>query len=322
LITAVDVANGHVRWQVDHTDPGFGPLYLGLPSLVNGEIWTPWNFARYGGIVAHDPKTGAFTMLSGNITLGHIVTHHGRFASLFGAAIPGTVLLALQYGGVHAGLIDVTSGGLASFSDPVFAGNRHVWVGYGSSVLRFDPSGDCVAAPVPISYCMPNRAAPLGGDVVGLAAGIDHTLVATTDNGVTEVLDDVTGAELWRATPGSQLATPAVSAGVIAVGGSDGQVHAYDASGCGASVCAASWSGDAGASIATAPAFGAGLVFVGTSDGHVVAFTATGCGSPTCDPTATGRVLTPSAITGGPVFGAGTIAVGTADGHLVGFRAP
>ena len=71
---------------------------------------------------------------------------------------------------------------------------------------------------------------PHAGPSEGLAPGIDHTLVATTDDGVIEVLDDVTGAELWRATPGAQLAIPAVSAGVIAVGGSDGQVHAYDAS--------------------------------------------------------------------------------------------
>ena len=221
-----------MSWRVDHVDEGFGPLGLGLPSLVRGEIWVPWYFAAcYGGVFAHDPKTGAFTMSSGGITVGHIVTHRGRTASLFGATIPGTVLLALEYGGVHAGLIDVSSGGLQPFSDPVFAGSRHVWVGYGASLLRFDPSpaGACVAPPVDIPYCMPNATVPLAGNVVGLAAGPDDTVVATTDSGVVEVHDGVTGTERWRATLGSKLAAPVVSDGVIVVAGADGLVHAYDA---------------------------------------------------------------------------------------------
>jgi hypothetical protein len=96
LVTAVGLTRGNVSWQVDHTDPTFGPLYLGLPSLVNGEIWAPWSFAQYGGIIVHDPKTGGFTMSSGPITVGHIVVHRAQSASLFGAVVPNLVLLALQ----------------------------------------------------------------------------------------------------------------------------------------------------------------------------------------------------------------------------------
>lgn len=136
LITAVGLAGGNVRWQVDHTDPQFGPLHLGEPSLVGGQILAPWSFVKYGGVMAHDPKTGEFTMSSGSIiSIGHVVTHRGHRASLFGAVATGLQLLALDDGGLP-GLIDLTSGGFASYSDPVFAGS-HVWVGYGGSLLRF-----------------------------------------------------------------------------------------------------------------------------------------------------------------------------------------
>jgi outer membrane protein assembly factor BamB len=322
VVTAVDLASGSVRWQVKHVDPTFGPLYLGDPSLVDGAIWTPWSYGRYGGVISHDPKTGAFTTSNGVITVGHVVSNGTRRAFLYVAGVPGLVLIGLEYGGPHPGLIDLNTGSLSRYTDPVFAGRRHVWVGYGSSLVRFDP-GTCVPAPNNIPYCLANATVPLAGTAVGLAAGAGNTVVATTENGVVEVHDGVTGAELWRATPGATLANPAVSGGVIAVGGSGGAVHAYDANGCGSAVCAPTWNGDAGAAIATAPAFGNGNVFVGTAAGTVVAFAAAGCGHAACAPIASGVVKAASAITGGPVFdGSGTIVVGTADGRLVAFCTP
>ena len=321
-VTAVDIAGGSVQWQVNHDDSGFGPVDLGPPSLVRGEIWTPWYFGgRYGGVYAHDPKTGTNHSTDSPLTVGHVVTHKDLTAYVWGAAIPGTILLALEYGGLKSGLIDV-SGSLQSYTDPVFATSRHVWVGYGASLMRFDPSGKCVKPPQDINFCMPNRKVPLDGSVVGIAAGPDNPVVATTASGVVEVHDGDTGAELWRATPGSQPATPTVSSDLIVVGAPDGFVHAYDANGCGAALCAPLWSGDAGAGIATSPAIGNGLVFVGTTAGTVVAFVAAGCGDVNCDPTATGVVKTQSPITGGPVFGQGSVVVGTADGHLTAFRSP
>jgi outer membrane protein assembly factor BamB len=322
FVTAVGLVAGVVRWQVNHTDAVFGPLYLGLPSLVNGEIWAPWAFAKYGGIVAHDPRTGEFSMSNTDLVFGHIVSGHGRRALLYGGVVPDLAFLALQYGGENPGLIDVSSGSLALRSDPVIVDRRHVWVGYGTSMLRFDPGvGNCAKPPVDVPFCVPNQRVPLAGNIAGIAAGVDRTVVATTDTGVVQVFDGDTGAELWRATPGGQLATPAASDEVIAVGGSDGQVHAYDANGCGAAVCDAIWSGNAGAAIENAPAI-ADLVYVGTAVGTVVGFAPAGCGAATCQPTAIGRPKKPSAVTGGPVIGGGTIVVGTADGHLVGFRAP
>ena len=320
LVTAVGLAGGNVRWQVDHTDPQFGPLYLGEPSLVGGQIWAPWSFAKYGGVMVHDPKTGEFTMSSGTtLSIGHVVTNRGRRAALFGAVIPGLALLALDDGGLP-GLIDLTSSGFASYSDPVFAGS-HVWVGYGGSLLRFDQRV-CEPPPVDIPYCMPNAHVPLADAVVGVAGASDDKVVATTVNGVVHVFNGLNGVELWRATPGGKLATPAVVGDVVAVGGSDGKVHAYDVNGCNAAVCRALWSGDAGSPIATAPAIGNGFVFVGTDTGTVVAFAVGGCASGTCAPVAIGHAKKPSVITGDPVVGGDRVVVGTADGHLVAFSMP
>ena len=322
FVTAVGVDRGKVRWQVDHTDAGFDPLFLGLPSLVNGEIWVPFSVGRFGGLAMHDPKTGSFTTSSSDIIDGHIVTYRGSTATVYGGIAPGLAFLALQYGGEQPGLIDVTSSGLNVHTDPVFASLRHVWVGYGSSLLQFDPSGVCVDPPADVPFCMPNARIPLAGNVVGIARGPNRTVVATTDNGVVQVFNGATGAELWRASPGSRLATPAVSADVVAVGGADGKVHAYNVIGCGAAECAPLWGGDAGAAIGTAPAIADGLVYVGTAVGSVSSFAVGGCAVATCPPVASGHVWKPSALTGGPVVDGGTVVVGTADGHLVGFRAP
>jgi hypothetical protein len=287
---------------------------------VGGQILAPWSYVKYGGVMTHDPKTGEFTMSSGTtLPVGHVVTHRGRRASLFGAIIPGLALLAVDDGGLP-GLIDLTSSGFGSYSDPVFAG-RNVWVGFGGRLLRFDKDV-CAPPPVDIPYCLANSYVPLADAMVGVAKVSDDRVAATTVNGVVHMINGRNGVELWRATPGGRLATPTVVGDVLAVGGSDGQVHAYDVNGCNAAVCSPLWSGDAGSPIETAAAIGNGFVFVGTATGTVVAFAVAGCATGTCAPVAIGDASHGSAITGDPVVGDNRVVVGTADGHLVGFAMP
>src|SRR5258708_2188953 len=70
-ISAVDVAEGTLTWQTRHTYSNLGGVVLGPPSLVRGQIWTPWSWDRYAGMVESDPTTGAYGQTSGfDHTLG------------------------------------------------------------------------------------------------------------------------------------------------------------------------------------------------------------------------------------------------------------
>lgn len=55
-------------------------------------------------------------------------------------------------------------------------------------------------------------------------------------------------------------------------GSANGSLHAYDATGCGAAVCAPIWSAETGSEITGAQAVSLGTLFVGTADGRLVAY--------------------------------------------------
>jgi outer membrane protein assembly factor BamB len=321
LLTAVRLDNGAVRWQTHHTYEDLGDVALGEPSLVQGHIETPWFLARYGGIVSSERKTGEFSQSqTGRERLGHVAIRHGHQASLEASFIPNLWVATLEYGAQYPGYVDSgSSGGPAPYSDPIFVGTHHIWVGVHGALDRFDP-GTCIPAPHQVQVCMPIATAPLAGNIAGLAEGPDDSFVATTDTGVVQVFDGRHGNELWRATPGNPLAAPLVAGGVIVVGDAAGEVHAYSATGCGAATCAPLWEGDAGAAISTAPAFSDGTVFVGTADGSVVGFAAAGCGAAVCTPVSIGHSKHASVVTGGPVVADGFVVIGTADGVLTAFR--
>jgi outer membrane protein assembly factor BamB len=319
-LTAVELATGATRWQTTHTLDPYGAVYLGQPALVQGAISTPWLQLRSVGTVASDPATGAYDQSQGSwYRFGHLVRHRRDSASVQGSLGPGYWQMGLLYAAPHPGYLG-TTGNPGAFTDPVFVGSLHIWVGELRQVARFDPGGVCVAPPEGYPICEANAVAPLDGDVVGLAAGADHTLIATTANGLVEVLDGVDGHELWRAVPGAALSPPAVAGGVIVVGDSNGIVHAYSATGCAAPTCAPIWEGAAGSAVATAPAFSNGTVYVATADGSVVAFAASGCGAATCAATAVGLSKRASPVTGGPVVADGFVVIGTANGKLTAFR--
>jgi outer membrane protein assembly factor BamB len=325
LVTAVGLAHGNVAWQVDHTTSGYAP-FLGLPSLVNGQIVVPWDLAEFAGTFDHDPTTGAFTSPSGAFVLGHIVTRATHQASLDESFAQGNTFISLDYGGSKAGYIDFLSQGQQRepYSDPAIVGD-HVWVGYGGSLMRFDRRGPCPTVPGDPNLCLPNGTADIIGNIVGLAAGPHGTIVATTDDGYLQVFDGTTGSELWRATGSPNVTAPTVGSGLITIGDSEhstrtGYLFAYPARGCGASECSPSWSGSLDSEIVSAPSIGDGVVVVGTHNRKVVAFSIATCSAGPCSQILLGRVANP--ITGGPVVGGNTVVVGTAAGDLVGFRAP
>jgi phospholipase C/outer membrane protein assembly factor BamB len=113
-------------------------------------------------------------------------------------------------------------------------------------------------------------------------------------------------AEGWDASLGSQpsASSPVVAGGVVYVGGSDGSLYAFAASGCGSSPCAPLWFTQAtGGPIQGAPAVADGSVFVGSGDRSVYAYAESGCGSSPCAP------LWKSPGTIGPIDGSPAVGV-------------
>jgi outer membrane protein assembly factor BamB len=77
----------------------------------------------------------------------------------------------------------------------------------------------------------------------------------------------------WRASTGSAIdVPPTVAGGVVFTGSHDGGVHAYAASGCGASTCPALWSTSVGAAVSDQPMVDSGLLHVPTADGRLVTY--------------------------------------------------
>jgi outer membrane protein assembly factor BamB len=327
LVTAVDLTSGDVAWQVDHTID-YPPL-LGLPSLVNGQIAVPWAIALQAGAFDHDPETGAVTSGPGGFVLGHIVTRGTHRASLNETFEVGSAFITLDYGrNDRAGYIATVDGAPPEpYSDPVIVGD-HVWVGYGGSLMRFDRRGRCVPVPDAPPLCGPNGTADIIGNIVGLAAGPNGTIVATTDDGVLQVFDGATGVALWRSigSPGPGITAPTVRSDLITLGYSHGAtkrtgvLFAYPATGCGASECSPSWAVDVNSPIVSAPSIGGGFVVVGSRNRNIVAVSISACAAGSCSPIPLGRVA--STITGGPVVGDHMVVVGTASGDLAGFREP
>jgi outer membrane protein assembly factor BamB len=138
---------------------------------------------------------------------------------------------------------------------------------------------------------------------------------------------------LWKGSMGSARpghSSPAVANGTVFIGGSDGRLYAFDATGttgCAGSpkVCAPLWSAQAGTgTVESSPAVVSGTVYVGGSGG-LYAFDAagtSGCsGTPKhCSPLWSGA--TTGAVISSPAVANGAVYVGdTGDGKLYAFDA-
>ncbi|HEY3778805.1 MAG TPA: PQQ-binding-like beta-propeller repeat protein [Rhizomicrobium sp.] len=133
---------------------------------------------------------------------------------------------------------------------------------------------------------------------------------------------------LWKSTYIPQVIdSPAVANGIVYVGSQTnyfsaaGKLDAFAADGCGQSVCAPLWQGDAGPDsiIESSPAVWKGLVFVGAYDGKLYAFNAQGCGKRHCTPVWVGTLG--AGTVSSPVIYKRTVFIGANDGKLYAFNA-
>lgn len=154
---------------------------------------------------------------------------------------------------------------------------------------------------------------------------IDGTLWAYPADGCGGSFCD---APLWQSTNLAQIIdSPTVANGIVYVGSqtdqdsNDGRLNAFSASGCGASVCAPLWQGDAGSEsiLESSPAVADGVVYVGAFDGRLYAFDADGCGMALCQPLWVGQ--TGGTIESTPLVSKGFVYVGSDDGRLNVFKA-
>lgn len=156
-------------------------------------------------------------------------------------------------------------------------------------------------------------------------ATVDGTLWAYPADGCGQSFCDT---PLWQSTNLAQIRdTPTVANGVVYVGSqtdensNDGKLNAFSAEGCGQSVCAPLWQGDAGPDsiLESSPTVADGVVYVGAFDGKLYAFNADGCGQTLCQPLWTGQ--TGGSIESTPTVYKGMVFVGSDDGKLYAFKA-
>ncbi len=126
-------------------------------------------------------------------------------------------------------------------------------------------------------------------------------------------------APIWSGSAaGTITGTPAVAAGEVYVGSSNGVLYAFPEVGCRGATCAPDWTASTGAALVSSVAVSATTVYVGSTDGTLSAYPAGGCGSPTCAPewsAMVGGSLSPPTVSGSLVF------VGSTNDTLDGFAA-
>lgn len=174
----------------------------------------------------------------------------------------------------------------------------------------------------------------LGGELVDMSSpavvgGIvyigefDGNFVAYSADGCGNAICSV---PLWSAQLAEIDDSPAVANGVVYIGSqtnaSDAslKLNAFEASGCGNSVCSPLWQGDAGSVFSSSsPTVWKDRVFIGGGDGNLYAFKAAGCGKPLCKPVWKGTMSQGTESTA--VVYKGTLFIGDEGGKLYAFAA-
>jgi outer membrane protein assembly factor BamB len=176
----------------------------------------------------------------------------------------------------------------------------------------------------------------LGGELVDFSSpavagglvyigNIDGELVAYPAEGCGDGFCD---QPAWTSTNLAQIVdSPTVANGIVYIGSqtdqdsNDGKLNAFAAAGCGQSVCAPLWQGDAGSEsiLESSPIVWKGVVFVGSYGGKLFAFNADGCGKVLCKPMWTGTLGANTEST--PVVYKKVVYIGADDGKLYAFKA-
>jgi outer membrane protein assembly factor BamB len=153
---------------------------------------------------------------------------------------------------------------------------------------------------------------------------VDGTLYAYAAEGCGDQLCTV---PLWQSSYLAEIVdSPTVANGIVYVGSQTsfddghGKLNAFDAKGCGNSICNPLWQGKAGKYTSySSPVVWNGFVFMGSSDGFLYAFNAEGCGKKLCDPLWAGK--TGAGVNSTAVVYKGMVLVGSDDGTLNAFKA-
>jgi len=119
----------------------------------------------------------------------------------------------------------------------------------------------------------------------------------------------------------ADFSSPAIVDGVAYIGSTDGNLYAFNASGCGQSQCDPLWKGtmDPNFFVLSSPAVVNGMVYIGSENHKLYVFSAAGCGQSTCSPLWTGQ--TAGAIFAGPLVANNRVYVASEDKRLYAFNA-
>ena len=303
IITAVDLASGHVVWSRDFNASGvrFGP-----PIASQGRVLTAASNAGLGGTYSFDVDGSNSGNLGFHQFVGEIAADGPLTATVNGSYGSGTpVLTTLSFAG---NWLLSFGGGLGSGPITITGGRAFMTVN--GSVSGFDPNAPCVPVPppFPFSYCYRTWGKSIAGAQIASNAGRGKVAVASTD-GTISVLDGATGTvQFTTANAGTALsATTHSGQGRLFTTGADGLMRVYDSAGCNAAPCAPLWTGTVGSASSVAPTVSNSRVYVATNDGRLVVFATTGCASSTCAPLAVGDSGTGLPATSKPLIVSGVV---------------
>jgi outer membrane protein assembly factor BamB len=210
-----------------------------------------------------------------------------------------TTLDPQNVGKARLAWFDAVPGSLFN-SSPIVA-NSSVYIGGEHGDLSVFPEQGCGAA-----RCQPTWVGATASQTFSAPAVADGFAYLTTEPSIFSNdgrLDafDANGCghhihtcqPLWEGIGGDLPfvdSSPAVSGGVVYVGGTDGKLYAFAARGCGQPSCQPLWTAQVGDSVDGAPAVANGVVYTHAFDGTLAALDAAGCGAATCTPLWTGQV--------------------------------
>jgi hypothetical protein len=333
------LVDGADRWSVAVLPPQApgGRNRVGAPSVRGDQVLVPAYVPTFDpspgrGIHSYDTATGSGgTPVVGEAALGSV--------TVSGSTLVGTIRETIDDADFDwfskmtvTDLADPSKGwytitGFGGFDIPPLTtasiGADQVLFAAGNFLQDFTRKrpADCQEPQPGAIFCRPTWSRTLdGAATVPVLSDDERTVYVGDAAGTVWSLNALDGSVRWSAHIGGGgiAATPTVGEGSLFVTTSDGRVWAFDAAGCGAASCAATWIGATGSAITEQPALAGGVLYVGSDGGTVNAYRAAGCGGGLCAPVWT--TSTGSRISGAPIVANGNLVVGTADGRLITYR--
>jgi hypothetical protein len=334
-LTTRRLGDGIERWSASL--PGGANSFSHLPgpvSVQGDKVLVPISnyrdFEPGSGVHSYAARTGAggevvAPKADGSVTVaGPTVT--STWGEYYGSCIEciATVLDVTNLSDPTQSWSTILTIGLPARPQTTTAvGGGRIFLGDGSQVDAFTVLKPSCSSATPV-VCTPVWTRPLGGPPTVPVLSEDARTVYVGDSaGGVRALDAGNGSVLWTANLGGEraiTATPTLGGGQLYVTASDGTLHVFDATGCGAPTCTASWAASTASPITKQAALAGGVLYIGSDNGTISAYRADGCGAVLCAPV--WKTSTGSRITGAPAVGLGYLVVGTGDGRLLAYHTP